>query len=149
MDRIGVMFHEIPDHLVKGIVAARNITLSELADGLVSGEYSLWIITKGYEVMAAYMSTIDDDIEDGGDGTGVHSAESPSVYRSIWLFALGGYGARGWLDACHRTMVNYAIENGASSICMAGRPGWQRLLPAEFRVIGTMEDHYVYARRVA
>lgn len=130
IDRISLVWPAIVGHLVKGISVSRVLSADEVAKGLCSGDFSLWIVLRGDDFIALYMTRIEDD---GNEDF-------------VWLFGLYGEDVADWIDECNRVMTNYAREHHLQSVRLAGRRAWVRMLPVEFAVIDALDDHYVYRR---
>lgn len=131
--RIDHIWQYASPHIITGLSVAPELRIDDVIEGLIDESIQLWIIVNGHEICAAFLTSIERD-------------------RMEWvvsLYALGGSGARHWMNACDDMIGAFARQEGASRIRMCGRTAWQRLLPETFSITGERGGHNVYERSVS
>jgi hypothetical protein len=132
VQRIKSLWDHAFTHLMVGMSVAPELRIEDVVDGLFDESIQLWIVTDGHEIVAAFLTSIEND-------------------RGDWvvsLYALGGSQARYWLGLCDQMMEAFGRHEGAKRIRMCGRKAWQRLLPDNFAITGTRCGHFIYERPI-
>lgn len=107
---------------------SQRTTLDELFESLISGERQLWMIFDGGQgrVRAAVVTEI---------------IQYP-VDKACQIVACGGYKMKDWLQ--HLAVVeDYAQKEGCTFMEVAGRPGWENVLPGYVKRMVILEKSLV------
>jgi len=134
-EAVGRLWIHAAPYLMMGLVTAPELTVQQVSDGLVDQSIQLWMVLEGEEdhqsIIAAFLTSVEWD-------------------RGEWvtsLYCLGGSRPREWVMKCHRAVHGFAKQMDSERVRLAGRAGWQRILPG-YVITGEIGGHYIYERAV-
>lgn len=103
-------------------------SISTILDELLCGSMQLWVILNGESIMAPMITQV---------------LKYPTGIKVCNVFAIGGYGAKEWLDTATDVTDEWARSLGCAKVQVIGRPGWRRMLKNWGKEVAVMMERSI------
>lgn len=127
------MWPHVSPFLEKGMKAAFDTSLMNIAEDVCNDMASVWAIFEENKIKAAFASSICIDEQKGG--------------KVVVVYALGGDDVLNWAQALRDEIEQYGAFHDCESMRFYGRKAWARILP-DFHIIGADQGETIYERAI-